>query len=57
MGAVIIENRPWFYPAAVPVEMPVGLNHLESDFCWCEPVVEVDENGKEAVLHKQVTWN
>jgi hypothetical protein len=57
MGAVIIENRPWFYPAAVPVEMPVDLNHLESDFCWCHPVVEVDENGKEAVVHKQVTWN
>jgi hypothetical protein len=57
MGAVIIENRSWFYPAAVPVEMPVGLNHLESDFCWCDPVVEVDENGKEAVVHKQVTWN
>jgi hypothetical protein len=37
--------------------MPVGLSHLNSDFCWCDPVIEVDENGKEAVLHKQVTWH
>jgi len=57
MDAVIIENRAWFYPAAVPVGMPVGLKHLESDLCWCDPVVEMDENGKETVLHKQVTWN
>jgi hypothetical protein len=57
MRTVTIDNRTWFFPAAVPVEMPVGLNHLESDFCWCDPLVEVDENGKEALLHKHVTWN
>lgn len=54
---MINQNRTWFYPAAAPVKMPVGLNHLDSDFCWCDPVIEVDENGKEAVLHRQVTWN
>jgi hypothetical protein len=25
--------------------MPIELNHLDSDFCWCDPIVEVDENG------------
>jgi len=53
---MMFQNRLWFYPPAVSVEMPVGLNHLDSDFCWCDPVIEVDENGQEAVLHKQVTW-
>ena len=50
-------NPTWFYPAIAPVEMPIGLNHLDSDFCWCDPLVEVDENGEETVLHRPVTWN
>ena len=43
--------------ALVPVEMPVGLTHLDSDLCWCEPIVEVDEDGRHVLLHRQVTWN
>jgi hypothetical protein len=54
---VITENRKNFFPATVLVEMPVGLKHLDSDFCWCDPIIELDENGQEAVLHRQVTWN
>ena len=45
------------FPALVPVEMPVGLTHLDSDLCWCDPIVEVDEDGEHALLHRQVTWN
>jgi len=37
--------------------MPLGLNHLDSDLCWCDPIIKVDENGQEFVLHRQVTWN
>jgi hypothetical protein len=55
--AMMFENRTWFYPAVVPVEMPFGMNHLDSDFCWCDPIVEVDEHGTEVVFHRQVTWN
>jgi hypothetical protein len=54
---MLFVNPTWFYPALPPVEIPIGLNHLDSDFCWCDPIVEVDENGQEAVLHRQVTWN
>lgn len=50
-------NSTWFYPAAAPVELPIGLNHLDSDFCWCDPMIEVDDDGEETVLHRQVTWN
>jgi hypothetical protein len=50
-------NHTWFAPAVAPVEMPVGLKHLDSDFCWCDPTVEVDDEGREIVLHRQVTWN
>jgi hypothetical protein len=54
---LVFINRTWFVPGAAPVEMPIGLNHIDSDFCWCDPVIEVDENGEEFVLHRQVTWN
>jgi hypothetical protein len=47
----------WFYPVVRPSELPIGLQHLDSDLCWCEPIVEVDEDGQEMVLHKQVTWH
>jgi len=50
-------NQTWFYPAIAPVEMPIGLNHLDSGFCWSDPIVEVDDNGQEIVLHRQVAWN
>jgi hypothetical protein len=50
-------NRTWFYPALVPAALPLGLQHLDSDSCWCDPIIEVDDNGEENVLHRQVTWN
>ena len=45
------------FPALVPVEMPVGLTHLDSDLCWCDPIVEVDEDREQVLLHRQVTRN
>jgi len=46
------------YPALLPVEMPVGLTHLDADLCWRVPIVEVDERlGDHVLLHRQVTWN
>jgi hypothetical protein len=53
---VTFVNRTWFFTAVAPVEMPIGLNHLDSDF-WCDPIVEIDENGQQAVLHREVTWS
>lgn len=50
-------DRTWIARAVAAVETPIGLTHMDSDFCWCDPVVEVDENGQEAVVHREVTWN
>lgn len=50
-------DRSRFYSKELSVEMPVGLNHLESRICWCDPFIEADENGDEVVLHRHVTWN
>ncbi len=50
-------NRTWFSPAIVPVEMPIGLKHLDSEYCWCDPLIEVTEGGRRTVIHRQVPWN
>lgn len=50
-------NAPWLFPATVPVEMPIGLSHVDSDFCWCDPIIETDQHGEEIAVHLQVTWN
>jgi len=39
------------------IHVPNQLTHFDSDFCWCDPIVELDENGRPVVIHKEVTWN
>ena len=51
-----LANPTWLFPV-LPIEMPVGLMHLDSDLCWCDPIIEVDDNGEEVVFHRQVIWN
>ena len=31
--------------------------HIDSDLCWCDPIVKLYENGDQCVLHKEVTWH
>jgi hypothetical protein len=46
------------YPFSASAQLPVGLSHVDSDSCWCDPIVEVDDtDGEEIILHRQVTWN
>ncbi len=44
-------------PIMTAVKMPIGLSHVDSDFCWCDPIVELDESGQGVVVHREVTWN
>ncbi len=55
--AVLFFKSSRFYPGGTSVQMPVGLKHLESAICWCDPVIELGEHGQEELLHRQVTWN
>jgi len=32
------------------------LQHLDSDSCWRDPLIETDGDGEKAVIHRQVTW-
>jgi hypothetical protein len=31
--------------------------HIDSDLCWCDPIVELYEDGDLRVLHMEVTWH
>ena len=33
------------------------LPHIHSVWCWCDPVIEFEEDGDPFVIHKEVTWN
>ena len=52
-----IENPTALLAALKPVNMPIGLVHFDSDFCWCDPTIEMDDYGRDIIVHRQVTWN
>jgi hypothetical protein len=33
------------------------LPHIDSDLCWCDPIVEFNEYGVQRIIHMEVTWN
>jgi hypothetical protein len=53
----MLRNHIWIGPKVATVEMPIALRHIDSAFCWCDPIVEEQENGQEVVVHREVTWN
>lgn len=48
------ETDTWNEPAD---KTPLGLSHVDSNSCWCDPVVEVDGGGREVVVHREIIWN
>lgn len=53
----MIVNWTGISPIMNEEKIPIGLNHVDWDFCWCDPIVETDQNGQEVVIHREVTWN
>lgn len=47
----------WLASQMAPVEIPIGLSRIDSEFCWRDPLVELDEGGQGVVIHREVTWN
>jgi hypothetical protein len=50
-------KQPMVAPGAASMSLPKELAHIDSDFCWCDPIVDFDEDGDQVVMHKEVTWN
>jgi hypothetical protein len=45
-------------PNAQPeARTPLRLQHTGDEFCWCDPLVEADDDGEETVIHQEVIWN
>jgi hypothetical protein len=50
-------KQPMVAPGSASMPLPKELPHIDSDLCWCEPIVDFDEDGDQVVMHKEVTWN
>ena len=35
----------------------IELAHINSELCWCDPILEFDEDGNQRLTHNEVTWN
>jgi hypothetical protein len=33
------------------------LAHVDSELCWCDPIIDFDEIGQQSIIHNEVTWN
>ncbi len=47
----------YVYPFEIEIideDEPLSVNLNET---WCEPLVELDEEGRQVVTHRKVTWN
>jgi hypothetical protein len=55
--AKMITNRMRNAPEMPAQQTPIGPRHIDSDVCWCEPIVDMDEDGEAVVVHREITWN
>ena len=35
----------------------IQLTHIDSELCWCDPILELDESGQQILTHNEVIWN
>jgi hypothetical protein len=35
----------------------IDLAHINSELCWCDPILDFDDDGNESLTHNEVTWN
>jgi hypothetical protein len=54
---VMFADQRFREPQATETECANHLAHVESKFCWCDPIVEIDESGQKVVVHIEVTWH
>jgi hypothetical protein len=44
-------------PETSDVSDAAQLDHINSELCWCDPILDFDEEGNESLTHNEVTWN
>ena len=56
-GRFMPANQTPEWRGLVATEIADQLAHIASELCWCDPNIEVDENGDDVVIHRKVIWN
>lgn len=44
-------------PDIIEASGDIQLAHINSELCWCDPILEFDEDGNQSLTHNEVTWN
>lgn len=54
LARVMLPLKFWpVWPESAWMYVSVQTTHIDSDLCWCDPIVDVDENGQQLVIHKE----
>jgi hypothetical protein len=53
----MIAKQPTSRPPKSEALDAIQLAHIDSELCWCDPIVDFDENGEQSMTHNEVTWN
>jgi hypothetical protein len=56
-GAAMIPKQHLISPDNSQAPDYKQLAHIDSELCWCDPILEFDEVGSESLTHNDVTWN
>jgi hypothetical protein len=51
----LTQSLGWCDP--MRTEVANQLAHIESELCWCDSIVEINNIAKRSLSHKEVTWH
>jgi hypothetical protein len=56
-GNIMIAKQPTSRSRSSEAPDLIQLAHIDSELCWCDPIIDFDEIGQQSVIHNEVTWN
>ena len=56
-GTTMISKQHLTSPDTIEASDDIQLAHINSELCWCDPILEFDEDGNQSLTHNEVTWN
>ena len=51
-GAVVVSKK-MLVQQAWWSRLPIKGKHTDSEYCWCDPAIEIMENGNKVVIHRR----
>ena len=53
----MVTKQPTCRSQAREAPEAIELPHIDSELCWCDPIIDFDEIGQQLLTHNEVTWN